>query len=74
MKKAEYNKATLKLLQRNLRDLTSAEKTILHAMAIEYQEGLETIPFITQKLFEIAETILLVEEQIVKCKKEIKKS
>ena len=43
-------------------------------MAIEYQEGLETIPFITQKLFEIAETILLVEEQIVKCKKEIKKS
>ena len=33
----------------------------------------ETIPFITQKLFEIAETILLVQEQIVKCKKEIKK-
>ena len=74
MEKAEYNRATLKLLQRNLRDLMSAEKTILHAMAIEAQRGEETIPFITQKLFEIAETILLVEEQIVKCKKEIKKN
>ena len=74
MEKAEYNKATLKLLQRNLRDLMAAEKTILHAMAIEFQEGLDTIPFITQKLFEISETILLVEEQIVKCKKQIKKS
>ena len=74
MEKAEYNRATLKLLQRNLRDLMSAEKTILHAMAIEAQRGEETIPFITQKLFEIAETILLVEEQIVKCKKEIKKT
>ena len=73
MEKAEYNRATLKLLQRNLKDLISAEKTILHAMAIEYSRGEETIPFITQKLFEIAETILLVEEQIIKCKKEIKK-
>ena len=74
MDRAEYNRETLKILQRNRAELITAEKRILQCMAIEYQQGEETIPFVTQKLFEIAETILLVEEQIVKCKKEIKKN
>ena len=74
MEKAEYNKATLRLLERNRADLLTAEKRILQAMAIEYMQGEETIPFVTQKLFEIIETIVLVEQQIIKCKKVIKKS
>ena len=74
MDRAEYNKETLKILQRNRAELITAEKRILQCMVIEYQQGEETIPFVTQKLFEICETLVLIDEQIVKCKKQIKKS
>ena len=74
MEKAQYNKATLKLLNRNKADLLRAEMTILQAMAIDYHQGEETVPFVTQKLFEISDTILLIDDQIMKCREAIKKS
>tara|TARA_R110002167_G_scaffold41200_1_gene125938 strand:+ start:147 stop:371 length:225 start_codon:yes stop_codon:yes gene_type:complete len=74
MENLEYNKATLKLLIKNKKDLEEAEKRILMAIVIDLQQREETIPFVTQKLFEISDTILLIKQQIEKCREAIKKS
>jgi len=74
MDKLEYNKETLNILIKNKRDLMTAESRILTAMVIDLQHYEETIPFVTQKLFEISDTILRIDEQIVKCRKAIKKT
>lgn len=64
---------TLKTLVRNQRELITAEKRILQAIAIDYQEGIETDPFVTKKLFEISDLILALNENIKKCQEEIRK-
>lgn len=69
----EYNMKTLKTLVRNQRELITAEKRILQAIAIDYQEGIETDPFVTKKLFEISDLILALSENIKKCQEEIRK-
>lgn len=74
MERAQYNKETLKILIKNKKDLEEAEKRILFAMNIDFQQREETIPFVTQKLFEISNTILLLTEQIEKCREAMKKS
>ena len=74
MDKLEYNKKTLNILIKNKQDLMTAESRILTAMVIDLQHYEETIPFVTQKLFEISDTILRIDEQIVKCRKAIKKT
>ena len=74
MDKLEYNKETLNILIKNKQDLMTAESRILTAMVIDLQHYEETIPFVTQKLFEISDTILRIDEQIVKCRKAIKKT
>ncbi len=74
MENAQYNKETLKILIKNKKDLEEAEKRILFAMNIDFQQREVTIPFVTQKLFEISNTILLLTEQIEKCREAMKKS
>jgi hypothetical protein len=74
MENLEYNKATLKLLIRNKETLVEAERRILQAIAIDYQQGEDTVPMVTEKLFEISDTIMLLAEQIEKCQREIRKS
>lgn len=74
MESAQYNKETLKILIKNKKDLEEAEKRILFAMNIDFQQREVTIPFVTQKLFEISNTILLLTEQIEKCREAMKKS
>lgn len=74
MERAQYNKETLKILIKNKKDLEEAEKRILFAMNIDFQQREVTIPFVTQKLFEISNTILLLTEQIEKCREAMKKS
>lgn len=74
MENAQYNKETLKILIKNKKDLEEAEKRILFAMNIDFQQREVTIPFVTQKLFEISNTILLITEQIEKCREAMKKS
>lgn len=74
MERAQYNKETLKILISNKKELKEAEKRILFAMNIDFQQREETIPFVTQKLFEISNTILLLTEQIEKCREAMKKS
>ena len=74
MENPKYDKATLRLLKRNKEELLIAEKNILQAIAIDYLHGEETIPFVTQKLFEISDTILLLADQIEKCREAMKKS
>ena len=74
MENLEYNKATLKLLVENKKALLEAERRILIAIVIDLQQGEDTIPMVTEKLFEISDTILLLNEQIEKCREAIKKS
>lgn len=74
MERAQYNKETLKILIKNKKDLEEAEKRILFAINIDFQQREVTIPFVTQKLFEISNTILLLTEQIEKCREAMKKS
>tara|TARA_R110002074_G_C12111382_1_gene626092 strand:+ start:265 stop:489 length:225 start_codon:yes stop_codon:yes gene_type:complete len=74
MENLEYNKATLKLLVDNKKTLLEAERRILVAIVIDLQQGEETVPIVTEKLFEISDTILLLTDQIEKCRRAIKKS
>ena len=73
MENLEYNKATLKLLVENKKTLLEAERRILLAIAIDLQQGEETVPMVTEKLFEISDTIMLLAEQIEKCRRAMKK-
>ena len=74
MENLEYNKATLKLLVDNKKTLLEAERRILLAIVIDLQQGEETVPMVTEKLFEISDTIMLLTEQIEKCIRAIRKS
>ena len=42
---------TLKTLKRNKKDLIKAEEAILHAVAMDYLEGIQTEPLVTEKIF-----------------------
>ena len=74
MENLEYNKATLKLLVDNKKTLLEAERRILLAIVIDLQQGEETVPMVTEKLFDISDTILLLMDQIEKCQRAIRKS
>ena len=74
MENLEYNKATLKLLVENKKTLLEAERRILLAIVIDLQQGEETVPMVTEKLFDISDTILLLMDQIEKCQRAIRKS
>jgi len=74
MENLEYNKATLKLLVDNKKTLLEAERRILLAIVIDLQQGEETVPMVTEKLFEISDTIMLLADQIEKCRRSMKKS
>ena len=74
MENLEYNKATLKLLVENKKALLEAERRILLAIVIDHQQGEDTVPMVTEKLFEISDTIMLLTDQIEKCQRAIKKS
>jgi len=74
MENLEYNKATLKLLVENKKTLLEAERRILLAIVIDLQQGEETVSMVTEKLFEISDTILLLTDQIGKCQRAIRKS
>ena len=64
---------TLKLLVRNKRELEKAEEKILQAIAMDFLEGLQTEVFVTQKVFEISNLILALNESIKKCQEKIRK-
>ena len=64
---------TLKLLVRNKRELEKAEEKILQAIAMDFMEGLQTEVFVTQKVFEISNLILALNENIKKCQEKIRK-
>ena len=64
---------TLKLLVRNKRELEKAEERILEAIAIDYRQGIQTEEFVTQKVFEISNLILALNENIKKCQEKIRK-
>ena len=74
MENLEYNKATLKLLVENKKALLEAERRILLAIVIDHQQGEDTVPMVTEKLFEISDTIMLLTDQIEKCQRAIRKS
>ena len=74
MENLEYNKATLKILVENKKALLEAERRILLAIVIDHQQGEDTVPMVTEKLFEISDTIMLLTEQIEKCQRAIRKS
>tara|TARA_R100000030_G_scaffold43178_1_gene32561 strand:- start:573 stop:791 length:219 start_codon:yes stop_codon:yes gene_type:complete len=64
---------TLKLLVRNKRELEKAEERILEAIAMDYRQGIQTEEFVTQKVFEISNLILALNENIKKCQEKIRK-
>ena len=64
---------TLKLLVRNKRELEKAEQRILEAIAMDYRQGIQTEEFVTQKVFEISNLILALNENIKKCQEKIRK-
>ena len=64
---------TLKLLVRNKRELEKAEERILEAIAMDFREGIQTNEFVTQKVFEISNLILALNENIKKCQEKIRK-
>jgi len=63
----------LKLLLRNKRELEKAEERILEAIAVDYANGIHTEEFVTQKVFEVSNLILAVNENIKKCQEKIRK-
>ena len=64
---------TLKLLVRNKRELEKAEERILEAIAMDYRQGIQTEEFVTQKVFEISNLILTLNENIKMCQEKIRK-
>tara|TARA_R100000388_G_scaffold76648_1_gene55725 strand:+ start:1834 stop:2052 length:219 start_codon:yes stop_codon:yes gene_type:complete len=64
---------TLKLLLRNKRELEKAEVRILEAIGMDYAMGIETDKFVTEKIFEISNLILTLNESIKKCQEKIRK-
>ena len=64
---------TLKLLVRNKRELEKAEERILEAIAMDYRQGIQTEEFVSQKVFEISNLILALNENIKKCQEKIRK-
>jgi len=64
---------TLKLLVRNKRELEKAEERILEAIAMDFREGIQTNEFVTQKVFEISNLILALNENIKNCQEKIRK-
>lgn len=67
------NMKTLKLLVRNKRELEKAEERILEAIAIDCMNGIQTDEYVTQKIFEISNLILALNENIKKCQEKIRK-
>jgi len=64
---------TLRTLKRNKKDLLKAEETILKALAIDFEQGIQTDPIVTEKIFEISFLIEQVTEKIEECREFLKK-
>ena len=65
---------TLRTLKRNKRELLMAEKRILEAVAVDYMNGFETDPIVSEKIFEISDLILKVSVKIEECREQLKKN
>ena len=65
---------TLRTLKRNKRELLMAEKRILEAVAVDYMNGFETDPIVSEKIFEISDLILKVSVKIEECRVQLKKN
>ena len=65
---------TLRTLKRNKKELLLAEQRILEAIAIDYVNGFQTEPVVTEKIFEISDLILNVIAKIEVCRQQLKKN
>ncbi len=65
---------TLRTLKRKKKEIIKAEETILMAVAIDYQSGIQTDPVVTEKIFEISELILKISVKIEECREQLKKN
>lgn len=65
---------TLRTLKRNKKELLLAEQRILEAIAIDYANGFQTEPVVTEKIFEISDLILNVIAKIEVCRQQLKKN
>lgn len=65
---------TLRTLKRNKRELLMAEKRILEAVVVDYMNGFESDPIVSEKIFEISDLILKVSVKIEECREQLKKN
>ena len=65
---------TLRTLKRNKRELLMAEERILEAVAVDYANGFETDPIVSEKIFEISDLVLKVSVKIEECREQLKKN
>ena len=65
---------TLRTLKRNKKQLIKAEETILHAVAVDYLNGIQSDPVVSEKIFEISDLILKVAAKIEECREQLKKN
>ena len=72
-KRIECTARTLRKLLKNKKELLNAESIILQTVAIDYIEGVETEPYVTQKIFEISNLIMHLTDNIKECQKKLRK-
>ena len=65
---------TLRTLKRKKKEILKAEETILMAVAIDYESGIQTDPVVTEKIFEISELVLKITVKIEQCREQLKKN
>ena len=65
---------TLRTLKRNKKELLAAEERILEAVSVDYMNGFQTDPIVTEKIFEISELIVKVSIKIKECREQLKKN
>lgn len=63
----------LKKLVKNKAEMLKAEERILQAICMDCEEGIETDGFVIEKVFEISNIILALNESIKKCQEKIRK-
>ena len=56
------------------KQLIKAEETILHAVAVDYLNGIQSDPVVSEKIFEISDLILKVTAKIEECREQLKKN
>ena len=65
---------TLRTLKRKKKEILKAEETILMAVAMDWQNGIQTDPIVTEKIFEISDLILKLTIKIQECREQLKKN